>query len=149
MIYTGPATLQNVISSDIYTHFLLLSCGIRALMCGTSSDEDITFAEQALKKFVILSEYFYGLQFMSYNMHGLLHLANDVRLLGKLDSFFAFDFENYMPEFRKFIRKPHLQLQQFIRRLNELKICMLYLQDPLFLMIQFFHLVLTERSSST
>lgn len=111
LIYTGPSVLCNVVTQNVYIHFLLLSCGIRILMSDISSDEDILFAEKALRKFVILSENLYGIEFMSYNLHGLLHLANDVKLLGKLDSFSAFDFENYMPEFRNFIRKPHLPLQ--------------------------------------
>lgn len=112
--------LHNVVTEDIYVHFLLLSCAIRILISDISSDEDILFAEQLLRKFVILSEHLYGTEFMSYNLHGLLHLANDVKLLGKLDSFSAFDFENCMPEFRNVIRKPHLPLQQFVRRLHEL-----------------------------
>lgn len=66
---------------------------------------------------------------MSYNLHGLLHLANDVKLLGKLDSFSAFDFENYVSEFRKFVRKPHLPLQQFVRRLHELNSCTISLKS--------------------
>lgn len=122
LIYTGPSVLHNVVTQNVYVHFLFFSCAIRILMSNVSSDEDILFAEKALRKFVILSENLYGIEFMSYNLHGLLHLANDVKLLGKLDSFSAFDFENYISEFRKFVRKPHLPLQQFVRRLHELNI---------------------------
>jgi len=111
LIYTGPTVLPNVVTQDIYIHFLLLSCAIRILMFDTSSEEDILFAAKALRKFVILSENLYGREFMSYNLHSLLHLADDVKLLGKLGSFLAFDFDNYMPEFRNFMRKPHLPLQ--------------------------------------
>lgn len=123
LIYTGPSVIRDVVTQNVYIHFLLLSCAIRILMSDISSNEDILFAKQALRKFVILSENLYGIEFMSYNLHGLLHLADDVQLLGKLDSFSAFDFENYMPEFRNFVRKPHLPLQQFIRRLHELNSC--------------------------
>lgn len=77
-IYTGSSVLRNVVSQTVYIHFLLLSCGIHILMSDNLSDEDILFAEKALRKFVILSENLYRLEFMLYNLHVLLHLANGV-----------------------------------------------------------------------
>lgn len=53
-------------------------------------------------------------------MHGLLHVVEDVRQLGPLESFSAFAYENNMPEFCKRIRKPHLCLQQYYKRMCEL-----------------------------
>lgn len=59
LTYTGSSVLHDVLTQNVYVHFLLLSCAIRILMSDVSSDEDISFAEKALKKFVILSENLY------------------------------------------------------------------------------------------
>lgn len=54
-----------------------------------------------------------------YNVHNLLHLADDVKLLGCLDDFSAFVFENKLGKLKKLIRKPQYPLQQILRRLHE------------------------------
>ena len=38
----------------------------------------------------------YGKEYISDNVHNLLHLCNDVRKYGPLDVFSAFKFENFM-----------------------------------------------------
>lgn len=123
LIYTGPIIISGVVTHNVYVHFLLLSCAIRILLSETSTDDYISFVEVALKKFVSLCQDIYGPEFISYNVHGLLHLTTDVKTLGALHSFSAFDFENYMPQFRAFIRKPHQHFQQFIKRLHEQDAC--------------------------
>ena len=71
--------------------------------------------------YVITSEQIYGQQFLSYNVHSLLHLVADVEVLGPLDTFSAFCYENNMPEMRKCLRKPGLKLPQVYKRISEKK----------------------------
>lgn len=73
-----------------------------------------------METYVTLCEEIYGLHYLSYNVHGLLHIVTDVENLGDLESFSAFDYENNMPEFRKMIHKPYLILQQYYKRTKEL-----------------------------
>jgi len=54
-------------------------------------------------------------------VHGILHLTNDVRRLGNLDSFSAFPYKSNMRIFSKYCRKPDLLLQQFTNRMTELQ----------------------------
>lgn len=63
----------------------------------------------------------YGPTFCSYNIHGLIHLINDVRQLGPLDTFSAFPYENNMAFFRKYSRKPDSTLQQIFNRIAEIE----------------------------
>ena len=123
LLYTDPIIINAVVTHNVYVHFLLLSYAIRILLTETCTDDYIALAETALKKFVSLCPNIYGPEFISYNIHGLLHLTTDVKMLGNLHSFSAFDFENYMPQFRTFIRKPHQHFQQFIKRLHEQDAC--------------------------
>lgn len=45
-----------------------------------------------LKQFKII----YGAEYISYNVHGLIHVFDDCRVFGPLDLYSAFPFENYM-----------------------------------------------------
>ncbi|XP_046606824.1 uncharacterized protein LOC124302169 [Neodiprion virginianus] len=119
LLYTGPVVLYGVLESDYYLHFLLLHIAIRILSTSSASPEDLLFAEYALKLFVTSAEDLYGPAFLSYNVHGLLHLVDGYRRFGALDSFSAFPYENNMPIFRKYVRNQHCPLQQFARRLME------------------------------
>lgn len=92
----------------------------RLLVSKESSPETLSFCQKALETYVKLCEEIHGLQFLSYNIHSLLHLVSDVENLGDLESFSAFGYENNMPEFRKLIRKPDLLLEQYYKRTKEL-----------------------------
>lgn len=122
LLYTNPIVTYGLLNKQLYTHFLFLHSAIRILISKSPSKQYLNFAELALQKFVLRSEDLYGPTFNSYNVHGLLHLTNDVRRLGVLDSFSAFPYENNMKFFRKYCRKPHLPLQQFFNRIIEKQI---------------------------
>lgn len=119
LLYTGPVVLRGVLKEDYYLHFLLLHTSIRVLVLPNPSEQLLKYAEEALKLFVNCAKPLYGAAFLSYNVHGLLHLVEDVRNLGPLDRNSAFPFENNMPMFKKFVRTHHLPLQQFALRLME------------------------------
>ena len=66
----------------------------------------------------------YGKEYISDNVHNLLHLCNDVRKYGPLDVFSAFKFENFMQSIKKLVRKSELlyTLQQVYKRYVEQEI---------------------------
>ncbi|KYN41965.1 hypothetical protein ALC56_03616, partial [Trachymyrmex septentrionalis] len=88
----------------MYTHFLFLHAVIRILVFVSPSKAHLSFANLALQKFVERCQDLYSPIFYSYNVHGLIHLTNDVQL-GPLDTFSAFIYKNNMNIFRKFCRK--------------------------------------------
>lgn len=55
-----------------------------------------------------------------YNIHGLTHLSDDVKVHGHLDLISGFPFENYLKKIKRMVRKPSSPLQQVIRRISEL-----------------------------
>ncbi|XP_067210357.1 uncharacterized protein [Linepithema humile] len=121
LLYTGPVVTYGILEAQIYKHFLLLHASIRILVSNSPSNLHLKFAELALQKFVFRCENLYGSIFNSYNVHGLLHLTNDVKQLGNLDSFSAFPYESNMSIFRKHFRKPGQPLQQFCHRMAEIE----------------------------
>ncbi|KAM0736975.1 hypothetical protein ACS0PU_000068 [Formica fusca] len=121
LLYTGPAILHDLLDDRVYKHFLFLHITIRILASTSPSKQYLRFAECALQKFVLQCQHLYGITFYSYNVHGLLHLTDDVRCLGSLDSFSAFPYENNMSTFRKFCRKSNQPLQQMFNRMKEIQ----------------------------
>ncbi|XP_070516696.1 uncharacterized protein [Cardiocondyla obscurior] len=121
LLYTGPVVLYGLLHEELYKHFLFLHAAFRALVLKSPSAQHLTFAELALQKFVLRSANLYSLTFITYNVHGLLHITDDVRRFGNVDSFSAFPYENNMSIFKKFCRKPGLPLQQFYNRMVEIQ----------------------------
>ncbi|CAG7731206.1 unnamed protein product [Allacma fusca] len=56
---------------------------------------------------------------MSYNVHGLEHLAEDAAVLGPLDEFSGFKFENFLGYLKSLLKKPNAPLQQVHRRKSD------------------------------
>lgn len=123
LLYTGPVILKNILKKDIYNNFITLHVAITILgsprLC--QDNRFINYAEALLSNFVISFEILYGKQYVSHNVHNLLHLCSDVRIFGSLDNFSAFRFENFMTSIKRLIRKNEKPLQQLIRRYNEIE----------------------------
>lgn len=71
-----------------------------------------------IEHFICPSIKIYDPDFVSHNIHNLLHLSDCVKLYGSLDNFSVFPFENYMQQLKK-VRKSAQSLQQIIRRIIE------------------------------
>lgn len=112
LVYSGPAIFHGLVNSAVYVHFLLLHTAMRIYTDPLCAGNEITLAEKLIRVFVLRAEEVYNVKFLSYNIHGLLHLGEDVRRFGALDSYSAFPFENNMTYFRKCCKKPNQHLQQ-------------------------------------
>lgn len=71
----------------------------------------------------------YGKENMIYTVHNLIHLSDDAKKFGHLDSFSAFPFENHLHSLKKLLRRHEKPLQQIDRRImernaaNKLRVC--------------------------
>lgn len=121
LIYLGPVILNNHLESKFYRHFLKLCCAVTILAspkrCMVRCDD----AERLLREFVMEAGGLYGEGIYVYNIHSLVHLAQDARKFGPLDSFSAFPFENFLGQMKKLLKSPSLPLQQIVRRISELQ----------------------------
>ncbi len=73
LLYTGPIVLQNIVSKELYKHFLALSVAI-FIMLDTSKERRIAYldyAKQLLAFFVKNCKYIYGDTFTVYNVHSV------------------------------------------------------------------------------
>ncbi|KAJ8048508.1 hypothetical protein HOLleu_00853 [Holothuria leucospilota] len=61
----------------------------------------------------------YGRDMITHNVHGLVHLSEDAKQFGPLDSIYCFPFENFLGQLKRMVRKPFSSLEQVVRRLSE------------------------------
>lgn len=118
VLYTGVVLLKEYLPIDMYTHFLTLSLAYRIVHsdCG---DDALAMAEYLFQAFVYDYKMFYPKGGLGYNVHGLLHVVDDVKLYGCVDSYSAYKFENCIQLLGNTIRKSHQVLQQVYNRILE------------------------------
>lgn len=88
----------------------------RILCSGSLSRDHIEYAHSLLLYFV---KSFTVLYDKENNIHNLHHISEDVSNIGKVDSFSAFPFENYMQSLKWHIRKSEKSISLIIRRIAE------------------------------
>lgn len=92
----------------------------------------INYAEALLKDYVNNFESLYGFEYISHNVHGLLHISQDARVNGVLDNFLAFKFDNYLQIMKSKLRESEESeepLQQLNRRYSEEERCHLFMKQ--------------------
>ena len=126
LLYVGPIVLKGIIPRDYFHHFMLLSSAIR-ILCSEdclSDDNLFDYAKKLLRKFVETWQSTYPDTSIVYNVHSLIHLPDDVKRTGTLDSWSAFRYENYLGKLKRLIRSGNRPLVQVCRRIYE------YLDSP-------------------
>ena len=87
LLYSAPTVLQNVFDDEYYEHFILLHCTMRLLSLENIDNDTFVYCQEAVETYVNMCEHLYGEQFLSYNVHSLLHVVGDVKQFGPLESF--------------------------------------------------------------
>lgn len=121
LLYTSPVVLRSVLSSSFYNHFVSLCVAVRIMCCPNLSKQYLNYAQHLLNHFVQSFKILYGEHTIFHNVHNLIHMPDDVKNFGVLDSFSAFKFENFMQYLKKLVRKSDKPLQQLNHRYAELK----------------------------
>lgn len=81
----------------------------------------IDLANTLLLSFVEHFGQLYAEEFLVYNIHGLVHLSEDVKIHGNLDTISGFPFENFLGKLKKLVRGPCNPLTQVMRRLSDIE----------------------------
>lgn len=118
LLYSGQVVLKNIISKECYNIFMSLNIAMMILL---SPDLEflLDYARQLLEFFVQSFQNIYGVQYVSHNIHELLHLCDDYIEYGPLDNCSAFKFENHMKQLKSYLRKHEKPFQQVINRYHE------------------------------
>ena len=118
--YIGPFVLKNMLSRKKYHHFLKLHVAMRLLLhphtCRAQNRVALGFLIQYVKGCQKLN----GKEYMSFNVHNVVHLANDAMIYGHLDRVSAFPFEKKLGQLKRLLRKA--KRSQVVRRIIELQL---------------------------
>lgn len=118
LLYTGPVVMKGKLSKIQYKHFLCLHVAIR-ILCSVKCISLNRYAKSLIRCFIIRYKKIYGSEYITYNVHNLLHLCDDVLLYGQLDNFSAFKFESYMSKIKRRMKNSRYPLQQIYNRVIE------------------------------
>jgi len=114
LLYTGIIVLKSNIKKEQYNHFLILFTSIRILCSDKMFNTHSDLPSKLLIEFVQNYSCIYGSNYVSYNVHSLIHLPFFVNLHGPLDNFSAFKYENYLKKLKtsmKCCRFPLAEIQ--------------------------------------
>ena len=96
LLYTGPMVLKDFLLIEMHEHFLCLSVAMHILFSDKVEFRNhyVNFAKQLLEYIVVHWQRFYGETFAVYNVHGLIHLSEDMRFGSSLSGISPFPLEN-------------------------------------------------------
>ncbi|CAB4028785.1 Hypothetical predicted protein [Paramuricea clavata] len=77
------------------------------------------YAKQLMEYFVEQGKLLYGDEFLVYNVHSMIHLADVVGEFGSLDACSSFPFENYMQKLKRLVRSGRNPIAQIAKRMSE------------------------------
>ena len=120
LCYLSPAVMLRIFkTAKIYQHFMLLVTAMRILLSPGQSNESVMFARNCLVSFVKFAPSLYGNACHVYNVHNLVHLADDYDRYGNLDRVSSFPFESFLFNLKSYIKRPGKELEQVVKRLHE------------------------------
>lgn len=96
-LLTSPILLLNILDNAVYKHWLLLVYGVKLLLGINITEEEISCAETAFKKFVAGVPGIYGIAEQTYN----IHLPNAVKSWGPLWAHSCFAFEDSLGKLKE------------------------------------------------
>lgn len=119
-LYLGPIILKDILSEEVYDHYMLYFCAVTILSCDCHLRDKLPLAEAILKEF--LEEYIniYGIDAVNNNVHNLCHLVDDVKRYGALPRFSAYPFENKLGYIKHLLRSGNRPLAQVVKRITEI-----------------------------
>ncbi|XP_039309929.1 uncharacterized protein LOC120358747 [Solenopsis invicta] len=124
LLYYSMPCLKALLPTRFYNHWSLLVFAMHIFLRDRITDADYIQVEKAIRQFIEQIPDLYGLEFMRYNVHLLLHIPKSVTYFGAVWAWSAFPFEGYNYVLRKMLFSSQFVLQQICKtycRLQKLK----------------------------
>lgn len=118
LLYLSIVILPDVLSQDAFSHFLTFFCGIT--ICSSKNYRYLLpLAKELLQYFVEHYKDFYGKDYVTSNVHNIVHVADEVQRFGPLHTFSAYPFENKLYLIKRMLRHGNKPLAQVAKRFSE------------------------------
>lgn len=119
LIYLGVVVLKDFLATEVYEHFLMLSCAVTIISCNKYM-KYINIAEKLLEEYIEKFIEIYGIDSISSNVHNLCHVIDDVKEFGPLPLISSYPFENFLGYIKSMVRHGNLPLSQIGKRIIEI-----------------------------
>jgi hypothetical protein len=127
ILYLGPAILPSIISHSQENMMKTYMCLFVASFSMGHPYLCVIWADKIkdwLRTFIAQCQYLFGDEFITYNVHSMLHLADDCSRLGPFDAFSCFPFENFLRFVKNTVKSPVMPLNQAVKRILESNVCL-------------------------
>lgn len=121
LLYSGPMVFHGLLKRCVYLNFLTLHVAMRILCNEKALSLYGAYAHELLLHFVNAAITIYGPEFVSHNVHCLLHLVEECKKFGTVDNFSAFKYENFLMKIKKMLWKSDNVIGQLHRRYTEIQ----------------------------
>lgn len=123
LLYVGIVVLKDYLIGNEYIHFLKLICA--TILCSTEFfrihvQSNDGLAQCLFEDYVESYIDIYGEESISSNIHNLIHVVDDVRRFGNLNTISAYPFENSLRLIKLRLRNCNAPLEQISRRISEI-----------------------------
>uniref|UniRef100_A0A1B0EYU1 Uncharacterized protein n=1 Tax=Phlebotomus papatasi TaxID=29031 RepID=A0A1B0EYU1_PHLPP len=116
--YVGIVILKDIVPESVYEHFLRLFGAVT--ICSSENYKNLLdIAHQMLCDYVELYKKIYGKDYIISNVHNLVHIVDDVKRFGILQTISSYPFENELYKIKNLLRTGHKPLQQVAKRIIE------------------------------
>lgn len=116
--YLSIIILPDVLEPEAYSHFLTLFYGVT--ICSSQNyNQLLRLAKDMFDYFFDNYKRFYGADYITSNVHNLLHVVDEVERFRPLPTFNAYPFENKLYELKNMLRQGNKPLSQVAKRLSE------------------------------
>lgn len=118
LLYIGIATIHDCVHDKYRTHLLYLTavCRIMCRKSDSTREKLAQTARQCIKLLIHDFESIYGADFISHNVHNLLHLPDDFETFGSLDTFSSFKYESFLGKLKRYVKSGNRPLKQVINK---------------------------------
>ena len=117
LLYAGAFVLKGVVKQENYDHFILFHCKMSILSAPNLNSATVNYARTVLWQFVYKFAIIYGRQCLIFNLHCVIHLADDCDFFQEpLDVVACFIFEDWLGDVRDKLRPTRYPLSQIKAR---------------------------------
>ena len=121
--YTGIVAFKEILSAEMYTHFLSVRLGVSMLLSSIDEERNcgIIWARDLLNYFVTIASEFYSSTCNVYNFHSVIYIGDNVENHDcTLDDLSCFRFENFLHLLKRKVKNANNPIAQILKRLDEL-----------------------------
>lgn len=116
LLFYSLICLRGILPDPALHHLALLIKSVYVLLKCNITEAELNDCEYNLVKFVGMFEVIYGVQYMTFNVHSLLHVVRSVKQTGPLWATSTFPYESMIYQLKKHVHGPDGVINQISKK---------------------------------